>query len=163
MVIGASDRHRYLSPESVRRIVRDGFGRVALEGRRVLVIIPDGTRTMPMPLMFDALVETLGGRVTAMDFLVALGTHRPMGDAALSRLVGRPVVGERAGRHRVFNHRWSDPSTFITVGSISAAEIATLTEGLFSRDVPVSLNRAVVEYDHVIVCGPVFPHEVAGF
>jgi lactate racemase len=163
MVIGASDRHRYLSAESVRRIVREGFARVAVDGQRVLVIIPDGTRTMPMPLMFDALVETLGERVAVMDFLVALGTHRPMGDAALSRLVGRPVVGERAGGRRVFNHRWSDPSTFVTVGSIPAAEIAVLTEGLFSRDVPVALNRAVVDYDHVIVCGPVFPHEVAGF
>jgi len=25
------------------------------------------------------------------------------------------------------------------------------------------LNRLVLEYDHVLICGPVFPHEVAGF
>jgi nickel-dependent lactate racemase len=29
--------------------------------------------------------------------------------------------------------------------------------------VPVALNRLVLEYDHVLICGPVFPHEVAGF
>jgi nickel-dependent lactate racemase len=29
--------------------------------------------------------------------------------------------------------------------------------------VRVALNRLVVEYDHVLICGPVFPHEVAGF
>jgi nickel-dependent lactate racemase len=29
--------------------------------------------------------------------------------------------------------------------------------------VTVSLNRLPLEYDHVLVCGPVFPHEVAGF
>jgi nickel-dependent lactate racemase len=29
--------------------------------------------------------------------------------------------------------------------------------------VPVALNRLLVEYDHVIICGPVFPHEVVGF
>ena len=28
---------------------------------------------------------------------------------------------------------------------------------------PVALNRLVVEYDHVLICGPVFPHEVVGF
>ena len=28
---------------------------------------------------------------------------------------------------------------------------------------PVALNRLLVEYDHVIICGPVFPHEVVGF
>ena len=28
---------------------------------------------------------------------------------------------------------------------------------------PVALNRLVVEYDHLVICGPVFPHEVVGF
>ena len=28
---------------------------------------------------------------------------------------------------------------------------------------PVALNRLVTEYDHILICGPVFPHEVAGF
>ena len=27
----------------------------------------------------------------------------------------------------------------------------------------MALNRMAVEYDHVLICGPVFPHEVAGF
>jgi lactate racemase len=30
-------------------------------------------------------------------------------------------------------------------------------------EVPVRLNRLVLEYDHLLVCGPVFPHEVVGF
>jgi lactate racemase len=29
--------------------------------------------------------------------------------------------------------------------------------------VPVALNRLATQYDHVLICGPVFPHEVAGF
>ena len=67
----------------------------------MLVLVPDGTRTMPMPLLFDVLTEALPDRVAALDFLVALGTHPPMSDAALSRLVGREVVDGRAGAHRV--------------------------------------------------------------
>jgi nickel-dependent lactate racemase len=30
-------------------------------------------------------------------------------------------------------------------------------------DVPVRLNGLVLEYDHLLVCGPVFPHEVVGY
>ena len=32
-----------------------------------------------------------------------------------------------------------------------------------SRDVPVTLNRLVLDYDQIVICGPVFPHEVVGF
>jgi nickel-dependent lactate racemase len=162
-VIGKGVREGYLSHEEVAAIVRDGLAALPVDGCRVLVIIPDGTRTMPMPLMFDALERELGPRVAALDFLVALGTHLPMTDEQLSRLVGRPVVNGQTGRHRIFNHRWDDPATFIELGKIPAAAIATLTLGRLREDVHVSLNRLVVDYDHVLICGPVFPHEVVGF
>ncbi|MGH9524993.1 MAG: lactate racemase domain-containing protein, partial [Terriglobales bacterium] len=35
--------------------------------------------------------------------------------------------------------------------------------GHLAQDVPVDLNRLVLDYDHIVVCGPVFPHEVVGF
>ena len=50
-----------------------------------------------------------------------------------------------------------------TLGTIPAAEIAQLSGGLLEQDVPVSLNRLVLDYDHLVICGPVFPHEVVGF
>ena len=31
------------------------------------------------------------------------------------------------------------------------------------EDLPVQINERLFEYDHVIICGPVFPHEIAGF
>ena len=74
-----------------------------------------------------------------------------------------PVARGHAGPHRIFNHRWDDPATFATLGTIPAREIAELTGGRLTQDVPVALNRLVTEYDHVLICGPVFPHEVAGF
>ena len=153
----------FLPADDVARVVRDGLARLPVDGRRLLVIIPDGTRTMPMPLVFELLEEHLGARVAALDFLVALGTHSPMDDRQLECLVGRPVSNGRAGSHRIFNHRWDDPATFVRLGTIPAKEIAELTGGKLNQDVPVALNRLVVEYDHVLICGPVFPHEVAGF
>jgi len=118
---------------------------------------------MPMPLMFEVLTELVGPRAAALDFLVALGTHQPMTDDQLSRLVGKPVVGGRAGRSRIYNHEWAKPGTFVSLGTIPAREIAQLSGGLLEQDVPVALNRLVLEYDHLMICGPVFPHEVVGF
>jgi nickel-dependent lactate racemase len=162
-VVGQGTLSGHLPDDAVSRVVDEGLGALRVDGRRVLVIIPDGTRTMPMPFMFDAIERALGPRVQALDFLVALGTHAPMSDAALSKHIGRPVANGRAGSRRILNHQWDDPSTFLTLGSIPANEVAALTEGRLRDPIPVALNRLVVEYDHVIICGPVFPHEVAGF
>jgi nickel-dependent lactate racemase len=153
----------FLQTEEVASIAGEGLARLPLDGKRVLVIIPDGTRTMPMPLLFDTLERALSARVAALDFLVALGTHTPMSDGRLTQHVGRQVVDGRVGRSRIFNHNWSDPATYARLGTIPAHEVAELTGGRLSEDVPVALNRLAVEYDHVLICGPVFPHEVAGF
>ncbi len=50
-----------------------------------------------------------------------------------------------------------------TIGVITRAEANELSGGLLADDVPVTLNRLIADYDLVLICGPVFPHEVAGF
>ena len=162
-VVGRGVLTGFLPPDEVREIARQGLAQLPLDGKRILVLIPDGTRTMPMPLLFDVLDEAVGPRAKALDFLVALGTHAPMSDAQLSKLVGRTVTDGRAGERRIFNHRWDDPASFATLGTIPAREIEQLTQGRLSQDVNVVLNRLPLEYDHLVVCGPVFPHEVVGF
>jgi nickel-dependent lactate racemase len=162
-MIGSGRTDGFLTDDETQAIVRDALASLPVDGKRVLFIIPDGTRTMPMPMLFGLFQELLGGRVAALDFLVALGTHQPMDDAALSRLVGRTVVAGRAGASVIHNHEWHDPAMFAHIGVIPATEIATLTGGRLAQDVPVSLNRRIFDYDQVVICGPVFPHEVVGF
>ena len=168
-VSGAGARTRAMTETEIRAVLTEALGAADLGDLRVLVIIPDSTRTAPIALMSAILGEILGGKVEALDYLVALGTHPAMDDAALSRLLGREVKGGRAGDSRVFNHRWDLPETFVTLGTISASEVAEVTGGRLEMDVPVRLNRLLGEpdghlpYDRIIVCGPVFPHEVAGF
>jgi len=82
---------RPLVEPEIRRILTEGLEGSRFAGRRVLVIIPDSTRTAPIPLMYRLLHEVLGPRVAALDFLVALGTHPAMSDEALGRLVGVEV------------------------------------------------------------------------
>jgi nickel-dependent lactate racemase len=152
-----------LAAGEVRAIVARGLLASAIDGKRLLVLIPDGTRTMPMPLMFDILTGELAPRAKQLDFLVALGTHPPMSDQQLSQHVGVEVKDGFAGKHRIFNHQWDEPSAFTELGRISPDETERLTNGMLRQEVVVSLNRLVLDYDHLLICGPVFPHEVAGF
>lgn len=161
--IGAGTAGRYLTDDEARDVVSRGLASLRLDGRRLLVIVPDGTRTMPLPMMIDTIEAEVGSRVAALDYLVALGTHQPMTDAQLGRLVGRAVVDGRFSRSRIFNHRWDDPATFATLGTIPASEVKALTGGRLERDVEVSLNKIIFDYDQLLICGPVFPHEVVGF
>jgi lactate racemase len=160
-VLGTGDPNSYLQPEEIHRIIGQHADALALDGRRLLVLIPDSTRTAPLPLLFDALRGAFGDRVAAMDLLVALGTHPPMPDDAIDALLGRPAA-ERGGS-RVFNHEWDKPETFVSLGIIDEDEIERLSRGLLRQRVDVRINRLVTEYDHVLICGPVFPHEVVGF
>ena len=73
------------------------------------------------------------------------------------------MVDGAVGSSRIFNHRWDLPESFVTLGIIPAAEIEEITGGLMVQDVPVSLNKRILDYDHIFICGPTFPHEVIGF
>src|SRR5579884_1204765 len=164
-VQGKGSTTEILTDEVVRELVASACERLPVNGKRVLVIIPDGTRTAPIPLFFRLLYEQLGQRVAQLDYLIALGTHPPMPEEAIERLVGISAE-QRAQRYpnvQIFNHHWSQPDMLRTIGAISREEAARLTDGLLVDEVPVTLNRLIFEYDQLIICGPVFPHEVAGF
>jgi len=163
MIIGKGSNEGFLTNNELHEIVCEGLNSLALDGKRVLVIIPDRTRTMPMPIMFKMFEEILSKRVEILDYLIALGTHQPLNNTQLSILAGRKVVDGKVGNSQIFNHAWHMPETFSHIGTIPANEIELITNGLLHQDVPVQVNKLVFDYDQIIICGPVFPHEVAGF
>ena len=165
LLAGYGSETETLTEEQVRELLEQAFAPFDLTNKRLLVIIPDGTRTAPIDLMFRLLYEVLGARVKRLDYLIALGTHQPMSDAAIAKLVGA-TPAERAAHYpksEVYNHRWDNPANFRTVGVISNAQMQVLTDGLVSRETPIALNRMIGDYDVLLIVGPVFPHEVAGF
>jgi lactate racemase len=136
----------------------------AYRGKRVLVIVPDGTRTAPVGLIFKSLFAEIGAAAKQLDVMIALGTHQPMSEEAICRRLDLSLE-ERRGKYAgvVFhNHAWDQPAALQEIGVISADEIRRLTDGLFAMDVPVEINRLVFQYDQLIIIGPVFPHEVVG-
>ena len=154
--IGGPDQ--ILDDAQVREFVVRSLAGADLDGRSVCVIVPDGTRSCPLPLLLSAVQEALHGRATRVTVLVALGTHAEMAEAQLEAHLGGPYPGVT-----VLNHEWWKPETFVTLGDIDADRVADLSEGRLRQPVRVALNRAVVEHDVCLVVGPVFPHEVVGF
>ncbi|MCL7455435.1 MAG: lactate racemase domain-containing protein, partial [Anaerolineae bacterium] len=86
LVVAKGSTEEYLDEEQVRALTAEALAQLPLDGKRVLVIVPDGTRTSPTPLFFRLFYEELHGRVAALDYLVALGTHQRLSDEALHRL-----------------------------------------------------------------------------
>lgn len=164
-VIGKGAAQGFLSEDDVRSIINEAFERHDVSGKRVLAIIPDSTRTAPIPMFFRLLYETIGDRVACLHYMIALGTHPPMTEDAMARLVGA-TAEERARNYpkvKLFNHAWNDPSALRNIGQITEDEVEELSNGLMRETVNVEVNRLLFDYDQIVIVGPTFPHEVVGF
>src|SRR4051794_21877600 len=161
--IGGPDE--VLAEDAVRAFVGEQLGAARLDGRSVCVLVPDATRSCPLPLLLSAVHGALHGRASKLTVLVALGTHAEMPEHALATHLGYEA-GASERRYpgtTVLNHAWWQPSTFADVGTISEDRIAELSDGMLRHEARVRINRAVVEHDVTLIVGPVFPHEVVGF
>jgi nickel-dependent lactate racemase len=154
-----------LSEDEVCGTVVEALAGANFAGKRILLIVPDSTRSAPVGLMFRVIYNLIGDLVGNLDVMIALGTHPPMSEAAINRRL-EITPEERATRYgkvKMLNHAWDDPDALVRLGTLSASEIGELSEGLFSMEVHVEINRAIFDYDQLLIVGPVFPHEVAGF
>ena len=155
----------FLKVDDVRSLVAEAFPAKDYKDAKVLVIVPDATRTCPLGMVWAALHEQIGPATSQCDVIIALGTHPPMTEEAICQRL-EITAEERAakyGRVRFFNHEWDNPAALRHVGEITREEIRELSSGLFEMDVPVSINAKVFDYDQLIIIGPTFPHEVVGF
>lgn len=155
----------YLTNQQIEDTVAQGLEALDLHGKRVLLIVPDLTRTAPIPAMFKAIYNELQDEAQAIDVLVALGTHPPLANEQVYKLVGITPDQHRQTytKTRFFNHLWKDPDALTVVGTISEQKVEEVSEGRFKMSVDLAINKLVLEYDHLIIVGPVFPHEVVGF
>ncbi len=158
-------RGTHLTREDVRSVLgRSGLGD-ACAGQRVLVLIPDHTRSAPLPLLFDLIVESLAA-AASIEVMVALGTHPPLSESARRALVGI-CDGPLPAGVTLTDHAWQDRHTLVQIGTIDDGQIRSIAGDRWHRslagDLPVRINRAATEADRVVVVGPTFPHEVVGF
>jgi len=165
VVIGQGSENHFLSSERIEEICAQAFENKRIDGKRLLFVIPDYTRTAPLDVLFRTLLRLLAGRVRKMDFLVALGTHPPMSEEQILRRVGSSLAEKEADFPQIhfFNHEWQNPEKLVRIGSISAEEVEEISGGRMNQSVEVAINRLVLEYDLLVIIGPTFPHEVVGF
>jgi nickel-dependent lactate racemase len=145
-----------LDEETVRSFVREQVAALDLAGRSLCIVVPDGTRNCPLPLILQGIEDGVAGRTSNCSAVVALGTHAPMSDEAIRALVGPTSMP-------VQNHAWWEDDTYVHVGHLPAALVADLSGDLLHDGIDVRLNRLVVESDVTLLVGPVLPHEVIGF
>lgn len=160
--LGGADR--ILTEAEVAAFVGEQLAGLDADGRSVCVLVPDGTRVCPLPLLIGAVHRALHGRVARLTVLIALGTHGAMSETQLAAhlgYAGRDLADVYPGTE-VRNHEWWRPETFAHLGTIPSARIEELSDGRMRGDVEVRLNRAVVDHDIALVVGPVLPHEVVG-
>ena len=154
-----------LTETQTREIVAQTLDVLQLDGKRVLLIVPDNTRTAPVGLLFRLIHQHIGARVKNLDVMIALGTHPPMSEAEIDRRMETTPQSRREQYSGVqfLNHAWDDPNALTNIGTIEAHEIGELSDGMFEMEVAVEINKRVFDYDQLIIVGPVFPHEVVGF
>ena len=145
--------------------VAEFFAKNDYADKRILLIVPDNTRSGPVGDIFKIIFDCIGQKTKALDILVALGTHQPMTEEQIcSRLtISSAQRKTKYSSIKFFNHDWDKPETFESIGKISADQIRDISGGLFSEEVDVAINKLIFDYDEFFIIGPVFPHEVVGF
>jgi len=165
MVIESQNKNGFVTNDEVREAIAEFFAQNDYTSKRILLIIPDNTRSGPVGDIFKIIYNCLDQKARAVDCLVALGTHQLMTEEQIcARLC--MTASERNSKFasiKFFNHEWKKKQTFTSIGKISADEIEQISNGLFCEEVDVAINKLIFDYDEFFILGPVFPHEVAGF
>ena len=71
-----------LDGPQVQRFISEQLAALDVAGKRVCLIVPDATRTCPLPVLLPAFHTAL--REASVSVVVALGTHQPMSDTTIT-------------------------------------------------------------------------------
>lgn len=160
MVTGKGGVEKSIKEEEINEIL---FSYLSEEnnfsGKKVLVIIPDTTRSGPTNLFFHSILNILKDTAKKVDFMIALGTHPQLSEEKIKDFLN--IEGNE--NTEIFQHRWENEDELEEIGVIKKEDIEDLTGGLLKEDIPVKINKKIFQYDEIIISGPVFPHEVVGF
>lgn len=154
----------YLAPDQVQSFLEAEFARIDVDGKNVCLLVPDDTRSCPLPQLLPIVYAALAPRAAKLTALIALGTHAAMSDEAINKFF---AAGEDVKalwpKMEFVNHEWWKHETFANLGDVTAAQLKEISEGRLDYSVPIEINKIATDADVTIVLGPVFPHEVVGF
>ena len=104
-----------LSSGEVKQILQAGLPQADFKNRKVLLIVPDHTRTAPVGQMFKEVHASLGSVAKQMDVMVALGTHPPMSQEAICHRLDLTLAEKEKSYPKVqlLNHAWDDDRALV--------------------------------------------------
>ncbi|MEO6655113.1 MAG: nickel-dependent lactate racemase [Pyrinomonadaceae bacterium] len=118
-------------------------------GQSVLIVVPDATRQTACGQIVNLLVRRLivvGTAAHDIRIIFATGIHRKVTEVERSAIL-TPFITQRI---KTLDHDPRDLMQLLRLGETSGG-------------IPIELNRALVEHDHVIIVGGVTFHYFAGF
>ncbi len=119
------------------------------QSESVLIVVPDATRQTASGQIVNLLVRRLiAGGTMPFDIRIifATGIHRHVTKAE-AQIILTPFIAQRI---KTLYHNARDLAQIVRLGETSDG-------------IPIELNRALVEHDHVIIVGGVTFHYFAGF
>ncbi|MEQ1646911.1 MAG: lactate racemase domain-containing protein, partial [Pyrinomonadaceae bacterium] len=164
-LFGSGSAKGDLSLSALSEIIAEALAHIP-RGSRVLAVIPDKTRDDNTHILFPIAAQLLAGKqATKLDVLVAQGTHAPMNRSEKLAKIGVREVSQLQIACDIFDHEWNVPDELISIGTLSAAEVRSITDGLLDHSIDLTINKRISSdhYDHILVFGATSPHEVAGF
>jgi Uncharacterized conserved protein len=149
-----------LNEKEIYNLCQKGLEKKDFKNKKVIVIIPDNTRSGPTHFFFKTIIDILIGKTKKLDFLIALGTHPLMTEEEMKGFLN--LKGEE--KHvNIYQHQWDKMGNLKTIGVIKKEVIKEISKGLMEEDIEIKVNSLIFDYDEIIIYGPVFPHEVVGF
>lgn len=118
-------------------------------GQTVLIVVPDATRQTASGQIVNLLIRRLianGTKPFEISIIFATGIHRPVAEDEKQQILTSFIVQ----RIKTLDHNPRDLAQIMRFGETSGG-------------IPIELNRAVAEHDHIILVGGVTFHYFAGF
>ncbi len=153
-VIGLSAEEPSLSDAEIGLRLDDPLDSLRLDemidaGQSVLIVVPDATRQTGCGQVVNLVVRRLIANGTAphdVRIIFATGIHRKVTETEKEAIL-TPFIAQRI---KTLGH---DPRDLMQL----------VRSGETSGGIPIELNRALIEHDHVIIIGGVTFHYFAGF
>ncbi|CAN5490384.1 nickel-dependent lactate racemase [soil metagenome] len=153
-VLGKSSEKPALNDVAIGERLDEPIGSETIEeivgpGESVLIVVPDATRQTACGQIVNLVVRRLIANGTAahdIRIIFATGIHRKVTDAEKAVIL-TPFIAQRI---KTLDH---DPRDLMQIMRL----------GETARGIPIELNRALTEHDHVIIIGGVTFHYFAGF
>jgi nickel-dependent lactate racemase len=150
----------FLNEEEIYKKIKEELNKKEFKNKKVIVIIPDNTRSGPTHFFFKTIVDILIDKTKKLDFLIALGTHPLMKEEDVKNFLD--LKGEEKYVN-IYQHQWDKLENLKTIGTIKKETVKKISNGLMEEDIEIKINSLIFNYDEIIIYGPVFPHEVVGF